>query len=144
MNSPRVEIRFPGLRDRIGSAFEDLRGALDAEQLGAAARYRAELVFEEIVTNIIRYGAQRGRDLDVCVTLEVCPDEIVLTFEDDGTPFDPRVPSDPAPRKSLEDAKVGGFGLMLVRRSARSLDYLRTADGHNRLTVRVARHEQGA
>ena len=144
MNPQRVELRFPGTRDRIAPAFADFRRVLDAEQLVAAPRYHAELVFDEIVSNIVRHGAPPGGELAVCVTVELRPEAIVLTFEDDGVPFDPRVRKDPAPRRSLEDAKAGGSGLMLVRRAASSLDYLRTADGRNRLTVRVARREQGA
>lgn len=135
----RTEIRFPGNHDGFAQAFAQLRGALDAERLDAAARYNAELVFEEIVANIVGHGAVHGHEPDVRVTLELHPDAIVLTFDDDGMPFDPRGRPDPRPARSLEEAQVGGFGLMLVRRAASSLDYLRTAEGRNRLTVRLSR-----
>jgi hypothetical protein len=56
--------------------------------------------------------------------------------------FDPRGRSDPAPARSLEEAKIGGFGLMLVRHAASSLDYLRTTERRNRLTVKLPRSGQ--
>jgi len=134
-----VEIRFPGTHEGFALGFARLLSALDAEPLEGAPRYNAELVFEEIVDNIVSHGAVGGRELDVRVTLESRPDSIVLTFEDNGVPFDPRGRTDPQPPKSLEEAKIGGFGLMLVRRAASSLDYERTATGRNQVTVNVQR-----
>ena len=140
MQTQRVEIRFPGTHAGFAEAFTRLLSALDAERLEAAARYHAELVFEEIVDNIVSHGAPDGRELDVRVTLDARPDSIILTFEDNGVPFDPRRRADPEPPKSLEEAKIGGFGLMLVRRAAGgSFDYLRTAAGRNQVTVAVPR-----
>lgn len=139
MQSRAVEIRFPGTHHGFAQGFARLLEALDAAGLEGAARYNSELVFEEIVDNIVSHGAVDRRELDVCVTLEVRPDSIVLTFDDDGVPFDPRGIPDPEPPKSLEEARIGGFGVMLVRRAARSLDYRRTTAGRNLLTVQVER-----
>ena len=63
----------------------------DARQseLQPRARYNCELVFEEVVTNIIKHGYADDRDhhIEVCVAF---PDEpIVLRFDDDAAPFDP-------------------------------------------------------
>ena len=134
---PVFEIHFAGTLEGFEQAFGRLRLALDAEPLDAGPRYQVELVFEEIVANIIRHGAADGRRPDVRVSLELDPDSIRLTFEDDGVPFDPRVCPERAPPKAREGA--GGFGLLLVHRAASSLDYLRTAEGHNRLTVTLPR-----
>jgi serine/threonine-protein kinase RsbW len=141
MCPPRVDIRFPATREGFARGFAALRRELDSEQLAAAPRYRAELVFEEIVANIVKHGTRSGSDLEVRVTVEARPEAIVLTFEDGGVPFDPSAHHEAPPPRSLDDEKVGGFGLMLVRRVTTSLDYLRTAEGRNRLTLRVARSE---
>ena len=138
-DAPRVEIRFPGSHEGFAQGFRRLRHALDRQALNASTRYNAELVFEEIVANIVGHGARNGREPDVRVTLEAHPDSIVLIFDDDGVPFDPRGLPDPVKAKSLEEAKVGGFGLMLVRHAASSLEYLRTAEDRNQLTVRIPR-----
>ena len=139
LDARRVEIRFRGSHQGFAHGFERLRRALDREALNPTTRYNAELVFEEIVANIVGHGARNGREPDVRVTLEARPDTIVLIFDDDGVPFDPRGLPDPVKPKSLEEAKVGGFGLMLVRHAASSLEYLRTAEDRNQLTVQVPR-----
>jgi len=138
----RVEIRFPGTHQGFAQGFARLRHALDREALDAAARYDCELIFEEIVDNIVSHGAVGNRAPDVHVTLEHGGDSIVLTFDDDGLPFDPRGRPDPVPAKSLEEATIGGFGLMLVRHAASSLEYERTAEERNRLTVKVRRRPE--
>jgi serine/threonine-protein kinase RsbW len=120
------------------------RRALDAQALKGASRYHVELVFEEITANIIAHGAPDGHELEVCVSLEAAGATFVLSFEDNGIPFDPRTRLDPPPQKSLDEARIGGYGLMLVRRAATSIDYLRTADGRNRLTVRLPRVDEEA
>jgi serine/threonine-protein kinase RsbW len=139
MHAQRVEIRFPGTHQDFAQAFARLRRILQAARLEPVPRYNAELIFEEIVANIINHGAPDGRELDVRVTLESRADSIVLTFDDDGVQFDPRDRPDPAPAKSLSEAKVGGFGLMLVRHAASALEYLRTTEGRNQLTVTIPR-----
>jgi serine/threonine-protein kinase RsbW len=138
MGEGRVEIRFPGTHAGFAEGFEQLCSVLDAQRVDSVRRYKTELLFEELVANIIEYGATDGRELDVRVTLEPQGDSIVLTFDDNGPPFDPRRSASAAqPQPRPPDSKAGGFGLMLVHRAASSIDYLRTADGRNRLTVTV-------
>ncbi len=139
MHAPRVQIRFAATHEGFAGGFEHLRAALDAERLDGATRYDTELVFEEIVANIVGHGARNGRQPEVCVELETRADSIALIFCDDGVPFDPRAWPDPVIAKSLAEARIGGFGLMLVRHAASSLDYVRTGDEQNRLTVVVPR-----
>jgi len=134
----RLELNFPGTLVGFEHAFTRLRDELDAANLSAGARYNAELVFEEIVANIVRHGSEPERATAVHVALEVGGESIVFTFLDDGVPFDPRERTDPIAPKSLEEAAVGGLGLMLVRRAATGLEYCRTADHRNRLVVTLA------
>jgi anti-sigma regulatory factor (Ser/Thr protein kinase) len=141
--SARVEIRFPGTHAGFAQAFARLQEALDAARLDGALRFHAELVFEELVANIINHGAVDGREPDVCVSFEARRDSIVLTFDDDGVPFDPRKRPASVPA-ALDETRIGGFGLVLVRHAARSLDYLRTASGRNRVTVTLERETHAA
>ena len=139
MHVPGVEIKFPGDRQGFAEAFVRLRELLDEKQLDDTARYNVELVFEEIVSNIINYGGVDGRQPSVCLSFELRDDEILLTFEDDGRPFDSTAHT-PKPRpKSLADATPGGFGIVLVRRATSSIKYCRTAEGRNRLAVAIRR-----
>ena len=132
-----MQLRFPGTPDGFEQGFVRLCRALDDEHLKLAARtrYNIELVFEEIVGNIVRYGAPRGGELHIDVSMEIGGNRIKIAFEDDGIPFDPCGLGDAPALKTLSDAPDGGFGLKLVRHAANSMQYERTARQRNRLVV---------
>jgi len=112
--------------------------ALGSCDLPGRARYHAELAFEEVVSNIMRYGGAEGRSPDVAIAIAAEPEAIVLTFEDDGAPFDPLSRPAPARPASLDEAPLGGLGLLLLRKTSAHLHYVRTADAKNRLIVTIA------
>jgi serine/threonine-protein kinase RsbW len=106
---------------------------------GAGARgvYQVELAFEELVTNVIRYAYRDRQGAHaINASLRVRGDVIVLTIEDDGLPFNPLEAPDPALPSSIEDAKVGGLGIKLLRKTAREIAYERLPGG-NRVTVSI-------
>jgi anti-sigma regulatory factor (Ser/Thr protein kinase) len=117
----------------------ELRTVLDTLGVTGGQRYTAELVFEEVVLNTIRHGYHddgAGRAIDVSIACR--PEAIVMTFEDDAPAFDPREQPDPVLPKSLDEAREGGLGLLLVRKLARDIQYERTSDCRNRLTVTIS------
>jgi len=131
-------LTFPANLEGFERAFADLRQWLGDLQATPKAQYNVELVFEEIVTNIVRYGYDQPDGESVVV--ELCRDsnELAITFDDGGRPFDPLAKPDPTLPHSIEEAKVGGLGLMLVRKATTEMAYERTAAGRNRLNVRIA------
>ena len=97
----------------------------------AKAVYAIELVLEEVLTNQFKYAAA---PLDLMLHVEA--GLAVWQFEDGGAAFDPlQAPTPPVPA-SLDDAPIGGLGLMLVRRFAKTASYERL-DGRNRLRIGV-------
>jgi len=132
-----LTLAFPGTLAGFERGFAELRAALGRSQLEPATRYNVELVFEEIVANIVRYATQ-GRATDIQVALDAGEASLTLTFEDNGPAFDPRTRNDPKPAKSLAEASIGGRGIMLVRRVSTAIDYTRTPTQRNRLVVTLA------
>ena len=98
----------------------------------AKAVYAIELVLEEVLTNQFKYAAA-----PIDLVLRVEAGLAVLQFEDGGAAFDPlQAPTPPVPA-SLDDALIGGLGLMLVRRFAKTASYERMGEV-NCLTIGVA------
>jgi len=95
-------------------------------------------VFEEIVGNIMRYGAPQGGELCVEVSVRIAADGITIAVEDDGIPFDPCGRSDAPVLTTLAEAPDGGFGLTLVRHAVSSMRYERTAKQRNRLVATLS------
>lgn len=100
-----------------------------------AVAFAIGLCLDEVVTNIAMHvGEPAG---EITVELDQDDAEIVARVADHGPAFDPRAEQRALPT-SLEEAEIGGLGLVLVQRFATVLDYERQ-DGLNRLTLRFAR-----
>jgi anti-sigma regulatory factor (Ser/Thr protein kinase) len=134
--STRQRLRFAGTRPAFVDASLRLRGLLGAERLQDTVRDQVELAFEEIASNIVRHGSPTA---DVEVTIAIDPDEVVLTFEDDGVPFDPCVRPGRSLPASLDEARPGGLGLLMVQQLSSRMTYTRTPDGRNSLTLAISR-----
>ena len=129
---------FPNSLAGLQQGLDALKIWLTSNNVGQTAEDRAFLVFEEIVTNIIRYGFDDSAEHKIDVTFARNDGELTLVFDDAGRPFDPRKVPAPDLHRPLANAPIGGRGIYLVRKTAKRIDYERTPKGHNRLTVVVA------
>jgi anti-sigma regulatory factor (Ser/Thr protein kinase) len=102
---------------------------LEAIGLGPRATNRLEVVFEELIANVVRHGFDRAPDHGVALGHVILaavgrrPGVVRLVVEDDGRPFDPFSVAEPPPFESLETAQIGGLGVAVVRRFAASTLY---------------------
>ena len=111
---------------------------LNQKSCGPQALYHAQLAAEEIGTNITKYGYDDQREHHITLRVERLADCFRLQILDDGRPFDVRQVPEPDPEQGLEERQPGGWGISLVRRMARRMDYERR-DGVNVLTVEISR-----
>ena len=121
----------PSELERIAAAVEDIG---QRENWPAQFVFRVNLVLEELGLNIMNYGHEEGlHEFDITLT----SDEDVLTIEitDDGRPFDPLSDApEPDLDASVDDRRVGGLGLHLVRTMVDEMSYRREQD-KNHLTL---------
>jgi serine/threonine-protein kinase RsbW len=113
--------------------------------LDSMVQNRLEVLFEELVTNIIRHGFARNSGQSIHVQVERGADAIKLIFEDDGVPFDPTDVDVPTRVSNTQPERLGGLGIPLIVKFARSLSYEQLSPSHgegfhphNRTTVSVA------
>lgn len=99
-----------------------------------------ELVLEETVTNTLRHGyGPAGREGEpIEIDLQIGPTAVQLLIADDAPPFDPLAVAESALPVTLDQAQVGGLGLLMIRRTASSAGYERSG-GRNRLTLSISR-----
>jgi serine/threonine-protein kinase RsbW len=134
-----ASIAIPNSMSGLKEGSRALTQWLSEAGIGPEAENKAHLVFDEIVTNTIRYAFTDQDEHAIAVSFVLCGDTLTLVFEDDGIAFDPCTAPQPANAGTLADASVGGRGLMLVRKAAKRLDYERTPSEHNKLTVALDR-----
>jgi serine/threonine-protein kinase RsbW len=103
--------------------------------LPEALCFRLDLAANEAVANTISYGYATGVRGEIALRLGTIDDHAMLEIEDDGMPFNPLALADPPPAQSLEESRIGGLGVSLIRRSMALCDYQRRA-GRNVLTLK--------
>ena len=103
-------------------------------EFGADDDFRGKmgLALDEAVTNVVLYAYPEKKGL-VRLTLKKTGETIVAEIRDQGTPFDPTQAPPPDLTVPLEQRKIGGLGIHLMRKSVDQLTY-RHENGSNVFT----------
>jgi anti-sigma regulatory factor (Ser/Thr protein kinase) len=89
----------------------------------AMALNRLELIFEELISNIVRHGFERMSNQSIHVLVERMQSAIQLTLEDDGVPYNPLAAAAPGRASNIETVEIGGLGIALVKKLSSKLEY---------------------
>jgi len=116
---------------RINTALGDF---LAEEGVPGRTIHHVRLVVEELVVNVVRYAYADQAAHRIGLDVRTEPRRVIVTVEDDGRPFNPNDAPAPKLHESLEAQRVGGLGILLVKKLSRELTYTRE---HDRNRVRV-------
>jgi serine/threonine-protein kinase RsbW len=90
--------------------------------------FEVNLVLDELFTNIISYGFDDGREHVIKVTITPENGGLCLYIEDDGKPFNPVEFEVPDVSCSIEECKIGGLGIHIIRKLMDDICYERCED----------------
>jgi len=83
---------------------------------------KLNLIVEEIVTNFVKYNSDSKND--ILLKIEKVDNYLSINMTDfDVESFDVTQSKEPNIHKSLQERKIGGLGLHLVRQFAEKIDY---------------------
>ena len=126
------------------SELDRLNGWLDtlARGLGLSdhENYMLHLAMEEIVTNVMKYAYGPGVKKDIDVHSRASDSLLEVTVIDQGRPFNPLTAEEPVFPSKIEDMKVGGLGIHIVKTMIKDLRYERR-EGCNVLTMCITRNQ---
>lgn len=120
----------------VRRASEWLDAACRQHDVPQAPAERLALCLNEVLANIIIHGGKTALAAPIQLALEVARDQghgkAGVRVSDAGIAFDPRSVPARSPPRTLEEASMGGRGLVLIRRCCDWLDY-RHEGGRNHL-----------
>ena len=107
------------------------------QKFGLSKKFLLEinLVLDELFTNIICYGFDDDSEHIITMTMTPENEELCICIEDDGIPFNPTKFEIPEKSCSIEECKIGGLGIHIIRKLADDICYQRCND-QNILTLR--------
>lgn len=108
--------------DRVNASFNDFA---DQRRIPTMIRQKVNLLFDELLNNIISYAFEDDADHEIDISVELIGQRLSITIADDGTPFDPFALPDPDTTLPLDERSVGGLGIHLVRKVMDEASYER-------------------
>lgn len=105
-----------------------------AVQLPEETLFQVRLVLEEVLMNVISYGAGGGAVPHVQLNMAQQDGTLSMEIADNGIAFDPLQLPAPDLDAEIDDRPIGGLGIFLVRELMDSVTYRRDGDW-NRLMV---------
>ena len=107
------------------------------QKIGLSKKFIFEinLALDELFTNIISYGFDDDSEHSIKVTITPENEELCMCIEDDGIPFNPIDFETPDVSCSVEECKIGGLGIHIMRKLMDDMCYQRCGE-KNVLTLK--------
>lgn len=128
--SEEFALEFPARMEELTSVAARMREFLESHSVAADVVYFAELAFEELATNTVKYGYDPNEPGPLKVEITLHAGGILMRVIDQAQPFDPLKAEDPDTSLPVEERPIGGLGLFLVRQMADEMTYERVDDSN--------------
>lgn len=106
-----------------------------ALELPASLAFNLDVCLTEAVFNIISYAYDDAQPHDIILELSKTDIGARVVIHDDGRPFNVLAAPLPAVATTLEDARIGGLGIPLIRKMANC--HYQRINGRNVLTLEL-------
>ena len=130
------ELTIAATVENIETVTDFVNEQLEALDCPMKAQMQIDIAIDELFGNIAHY-AYNPEVGSATVRVEVIEDPlaVVITFIDNGVPYDPLAKADPDTTLSAEERKIGGLGIYMVKKSMDEIAY-EYKDGQNILKIK--------
>jgi serine/threonine-protein kinase RsbW len=140
MNCPTFTITLPSELRMLSVARTFVEAVCQTWQMERAVLHALVLVTGEAVTNIVRHAHRERPRAQMELRLEICPDRVVLTFTDQGEPFDISA----VPHLDPAELRIGGRGVFLMRTLMDEVSCVPRGEQLHGNTLRLVKHWSAA
>ena len=103
--------------------------------LSPGSAFKLNVAIEELLTNTISYGYDDSERHEIAIDITREGETLVTELSDDARPFDPLNAPPPDLDSAIEDRRIGGLGVHLVKTLMDDVAYA-YRDGRNHITLR--------
>ena len=126
-------VTVPATLEHLKDVIDLVNGELAQRLCPIAVQNQINVALEELYVNVCNYayaGADEPGSCQVSYVYHTNPNTMVVQLVDTGVPFDPVTQTDPTVPSSIEEAKIGGLGIMMTKRMTDDLSYLRDGNAN--------------
>lgn len=130
------ELTIEATSENVDKAIEFVDEMLEEYGCSMKEQMAIDVAVDELFANIAHY-AYNPETGYATVKVDVVkePLSVVITFIDNGKPYDPLAKADPDTTQSIEEREIGGMGIFIVKKSMDAVNY-EYKDGKNILTIK--------
>ncbi len=130
------ELTLEATVENIEKVTDFVNAELEALDCPIKAQTQIDVAIDELFGNIAQYAYNpETGPATVRVEVENDPLAVVVTFIDNGKPYDPLAADDPDTTLSAAERKIGGLGVFLVKKTMDDVNY-EYKDGKNILKIK--------
>jgi anti-sigma regulatory factor (Ser/Thr protein kinase) len=130
-----LEIVLPATLENLPVFLEGLTNCARDQGFPPKKISDLELALEEALVNVINYAYPESKgDVSVCCRMD--PPNLIIEIIDSGLPFNPLSKDDPDLLLDLDERKIGGYGVFLIKTLIDEVTYQRE-NNQNILTLIV-------
>ncbi|HWE75533.1 MAG TPA: ATP-binding protein [Stellaceae bacterium] len=135
MSDERLTLRIVNDLAELSRVAESVEEFCANQAIPAACAFKLNVALEELLTNTISYGYDDGGSHEIAIDIAREGEAIVTELSDDGHPFDPLNAPPPDLDSAIEDRRIGGLGVHLVKTMMDDVTYA-YRDGRNHVSLR--------
>lgn len=131
-------LTLPARIDNLERVFGLVQDELELRECPSSVCNQINIALEELFVNVCSYAYESstgpGR-VRIDTVFGDSPHALTVRMIDWGVPFDPLVRKDPTKPATIQEAKIGGLGIFMVKKSVDEISY-QHVDGTNVVTFR--------
>ncbi len=130
------ELTLEATVDNLNAVTDFVNEQLELYDCPMKAQMQIDVAIDELFSNIAHY-AYNPNVGPATVRVEVAEDplSVIITFIDNGIPYDPLAKADPDITLSAEERGIGGLGIFMVKKTMDDVTY-EYKDGQNILKIK--------
>ena len=130
------ELTIAATVESIETVTDFVNEQLEAYDCPMKILMQINIAIDELFSNIAHY-AYNPETGDATVRVEVIEDPmaVIITFIDNGVPYDPLKKEDPDTTLSADERQIGGLGIYMVKKTMDDITY-EYKDGKNILSIK--------
>ncbi len=119
-----MEMKFKRDIEALADVFQFVEDYSAANAIDQSVLFTLNFVIEELFTNMVKYNVSDTHS-EILVELMKEDGRLIVKLVDNGVDeFDPTKSRDVDTTQSLEERKIGGLGIHLVKKMVDSIDYV--------------------
>ena len=122
----KYSYRIKAVHSSLETALDPVLEALEELNVDHKVCFKIRLALEEALVNVVSYAYDDDNgEVEIRYEISDDPCMLIITIIDEGRPFNPLEAEDPLLSSDINQRKIGGLGLYIIKNTMDEVEYHR-------------------